>query len=118
MKQKMREFINTHKKQIVFSTGVVIIGGAIGYVVLNQKPKVCKRILTDYGDLPIPEYNENYGCVLKFWQEHGYKKAIVEYDLSELGELKNVFEGVEGIRPHQMVTLVMEFSDEINELLV
>lgn len=117
-KTKVKEFIKTHKKQVAISIGVAatVVSGAVVCAVTKQKPKVLSEVVKYCGDLPIPEHNRTYGHVWEFWQERTGKKAIVDYDLSELGELAHVFEGVEGIKPHSMVTLTMEFTDVINDL--
>lgn len=109
-KEKVLEFIKTHKKTIcltVLSIGGVIVAGTI----INKTPKILEDIGLSCCDLETPELA--VGTLDEFWKEGGCVNAIVNdikvNDLGRFGE--ELVKKVDFIKPDTEVSAIMGFLE-------
>ena len=112
MKQKkVKEFVNTHKKEIAL-TAVTVIGGALVYAITKKKPTpnsdAVKCVFNRVEDLTKPEMN--LGTITELWKEGDYVNAIVnDFTVADLGRLGEELCKIDSVMPETTVTALMGF---------
>lgn len=89
--KKIKEFVKSHKKKIVLTTGIGVSAIVISTVLAKQKRKEIAVFpeAKDLGDIPIPK-DFAVGEITDLWNEGGFVNAILKninsHELGKLGE--------------------------------
>lgn len=111
-KKKVKEFVNTHKKEIAL-TAVTVIGGALVYAITKKKltlnPDTVKCVFNRVEDLNKPEMN--LGTITELWKEGDYVNAIVnDFTVADIGRLGEELCKIDGVTPETTVTALVGLS--------
>ena len=116
-KNKLKEFWNDHKKEILIGTGVAIFGGAV-YVVTKKKPKInvvdtCKDITKNVFSISpkeqarIDAFDCKIGTVTGMWNEGGYLNVIInDVSITDIGDLGKEFLKLDEVNENTKISLV------------
>lgn len=112
-KKKVKEFVNTHKKDIALAlTTVTVVGGALVYAITKTKPRLnldaVNGVFNRIEDMNKPDMN--LGTLTELWKEDGYVNAIVnDFTIADLGRLGEELCKIDSVTPETTVTALMGF---------
>ena len=111
--KKVKEFVNTHKKEIAL-TAVTANDGVMVYAITKKKPKPdsVKHCSGRYpwGVKVLNKPEMTLGTLTELWEEDGYINAIVnDFTVADLGRLGEELCKIDSVTPDTTVTALMGF---------
>ena len=101
MKDKVIEFVKTHKHQVALATGAVV--GIAIWAITRDKP-------SNYIDIPFPELSTGEWATLQKGIKGKYKDCVTgcvkAVDITDLGNFGDALATIEGIDGHEPIRII------------
>lgn len=119
-KQKIKNFIKEHKKEILIGTGLAVIGGVVYVFTKKQfKPDIVQNVNWDMLSIRpeeqarIEAFNCGVGTVSDMWNEGGALNFIInDITIDELGLLGQEFKKLDEVSDKTTVSLIVGLVNE------
>lgn len=114
-KNKVKEFVKTHKKEIAL-TAVAVVGGVIIFAITKKKPKIVTQLAeavpaNKWRWIDAPELE--LGTITDLSTNGEWIDAIVnDITVGDLGRFGEELCKIEGVNPNTIVSSMMSFIGE------